>query len=172
MGILPRIIAVGAWRGPKPRLFRRIRRGGSRWIVMGKRDYAGDSGETRTEVILARSGSGPGDISEESMLITGKCGIRDRFWVGNEEVPIGDSLAHARFSEDGFSWGYGDGGPAQLAFAILLRVCGTEDAKAHFQRFRWDHVRHWSSGSDWRILVGEVKDWIREVKNDCGGYAE
>lgn len=37
-------------------------------------------------------------------------------------LPLG--LEHVRHSPDGFEWGYGGSGPAQLAFALCLDVLG------------------------------------------------
>ena len=42
-------------------------------------------------------------------------------------------------SPDGFNWGYGGSGPAQLALAILLAAGLTSrQALTHYQRFKWE----------------------------------
>lgn len=44
-------------------------------------------------------------------------------------------------SPDGFAWGYGGSGPAQLALAILLASgCSKELALAHYQDFKWEFL--------------------------------
>lgn len=61
-------------------------------------------------------------------------------------------------SPDGFNWGYGGSGPAQLALAILLDVLGDTDAAGSvYQVFKWMHVGHW--GDTWSITDREVFDW-------------
>jgi len=40
-------------------------------------------------------------------------------------------------SPDGFSWGYGGSGPAQLSLAILLECVSEDDAIAYYQNFKW-----------------------------------
>lgn len=40
-------------------------------------------------------------------------------------------------SPDGFSWGYGGSGPAQLALAILLEELPQELATRYYQAFKW-----------------------------------
>ena len=57
-------------------------------------------------------------------------------------------------SPDGFAWGYGGSGPAQLALAILADHFGDdEQALAHYQDFKWKVVAGlprdgWSLTSD------------------------
>lgn len=44
-------------------------------------------------------------------------------------------------SPDGFNWGYGGSGPAQLALAILLSAgVRRDDAVALHQQFKWDII--------------------------------
>ena len=40
-------------------------------------------------------------------------------------------------SPDGFSWGYGGSGPAQLALAVMLELTG--DSRG-YQKFKWDVI--------------------------------
>jgi len=64
-------------------------------------------------------------------------------------------------SPDGFQWGYGGSGPAQLALALLL------DATLHpptavrlHQQFKRDFVTTW--GDEWEITDGEILQWVKE----------
>jgi len=67
-----------------------------------------------------------------------------------------DLRAHA----DGFEWGYGGGGPAQLALAILSDVVGAERAVGCYQRFKFDVVARLPKG-DWELTREEVLGWYR-----------
>lgn len=46
-------------------------------------------------------------------------------------------------SPDGFNWGYGGSGPAQLALAILLEYLPHEDACNLYQDFKFSVVAGW-----------------------------
>jgi len=46
-------------------------------------------------------------------------------------------------SPDGFNWGYGGSGPAQLALAIMLEVYEKATALRKYQEFKWSEVAHW-----------------------------
>jgi hypothetical protein len=43
-------------------------------------------------------------------------------------------------SPDGFDWGYGGSGPAQLALAIALRFCRPSTAVRLYQEFKWQFI--------------------------------
>jgi hypothetical protein len=43
-------------------------------------------------------------------------------------------------SPDGFDWGYGGSGPAQLALAIALTFCRPSTAVRLYQDFKWQFV--------------------------------
>ena len=50
-------------------------------------------------------------------------------------------LVHiVRHSPDGFEWGYGGSGPADLALSILTDAVGPELAERHYQAFKWTVV--------------------------------
>lgn len=73
------------------------------------------------------------------------------------------SLRLANHSPDGFSWGYGGSGPAQLALAILYDV--TSDARLSlslYQDFKRDVVSKWDMDKGWEMTLEEVRQWIRE----------
>lgn len=46
-------------------------------------------------------------------------------------------------SPDGFNWGYGGSGPAQLALAIMLTIYPKNRALECYQTFKWDEVSKW-----------------------------
>lgn len=63
-------------------------------------------------------------------------------------------------SPDGFQWGYGGSGPAQLALAILADCLG-DDKKALgvYQRFKWGVVARLPK-ADWELSEGFVHNWL------------
>lgn len=54
--------------------------------------------------------------------------------VNGEPLPQRQDLRN--HSPDGFAWGYGGSGPAQLALAILTYEVGEELALIHYQEFK------------------------------------
>src|SRR5687767_12302156 len=53
------------------------------------------------------------------------------------------SQALRNHSPDGFNWGYGGSGPAQLALALLLAADIADDiALRLYQDFKWEYVSH------------------------------
>ncbi len=65
-------------------------------------------------------------------------------------------------SPDGFSWGYGGSGPAQLALALLLDV-GLDNALAvHLhQRFKRDMIASLDIDQGWLLTTFEIEHWVR-----------
>jgi hypothetical protein len=71
--------------------------------------------------------------------------------------PRNDVMNH---SPDGFAWGYGGSGPAQLALAILCDATG-DDAKAvrHYQDFKWERIATLKENA-WQISAADVLAWL------------
>lgn len=71
-------------------------------------------------------------------------------------------------SPDGFQFGFGGSGPAQLALALLLDVTTNPDiALTYYQQFKWDIVACW--GKEWTIFSGEILEWIKvQEKRELG----
>ncbi len=64
-------------------------------------------------------------------------------------------------SPDGFQWGYGGSGPAQLALALLLDASGDSDrALAGHQAFKRAFVAGW--GEKWEITTEEILAWLKK----------
>lgn len=62
-------------------------------------------------------------------------------------------------SPNGFEWGYGGSGPAQLALALLLDVTGdSEQAEDQYQDFKRQFVANW--GDEWEITEAQIRDWL------------
>jgi hypothetical protein len=57
-------------------------------------------------------------------------------WIGSRELLPEQSLRVRHESLDGFSWGYGGSGPAQLALALLLELTTEEMALLWYQQVK------------------------------------
>ena len=54
-------------------------------------------------------------------------------------------------SPDGFSWGYGGSGPAQLALAILLEEYDEKTALYYYQDFKWEVIANLPQSCNWSL---------------------
>lgn len=65
-------------------------------------------------------------------------------------------------SPDGFMWGYGGSGPAQLALAILLHVTDdAEKAQRFYQAFKWHFVAMLPNNGVLKIEI-DIKKWLAD----------
>lgn len=58
------------------------------------------------------------------------------------------SQKYHNHSPDGFNWGYGGSGPAQLALAIMLKLTGKPDG---YQDFKFKVIAAIPQGEDFEI---------------------
>lgn len=66
-------------------------------------------------------------------------------------------------SPDGFEWGYGGSGPAQLTLAILLDALPGNSqplAERFYQKFKADIVAKWKAPG-WSITQEHIQEWIQ-----------
>ncbi len=73
------------------------------------------------------------------ITISGNYQTRDVFINGKKLAPA-RSINLVNHSPDGFAWGYGGSGPAQLALAILLEYMSEDFARANYQKFKAEFV--------------------------------
>lgn len=63
-------------------------------------------------------------------------------------------------SPDGFGWGYGGSGAAQLALALLCDATGDDEvAQKFYQAFKFDVVAKLKRGA-WELTADYVLDWV------------
>lgn len=63
-------------------------------------------------------------------------------------------------SPDGFQWGYGGSGPAQLALAILLDVTNDEELSVWLhQAFKRNFVAGFGEG--WAMTSDGILEWVQ-----------
>lgn len=89
----------------------------------------------------------------------------DETWYGAvtvDGIPLDPrpSLKVRNHSPDGFAWGYGGSGPAQLALAVLL-ACGAPAPLAlrHYQGFKTQFLQRLDSRAAFEIEV-DVLNWL------------
>lgn len=65
-------------------------------------------------------------------------------------------------SPDGFQWGYGGSGPAQLALALVADATGDDQLTQRvYQRFKLQVVAQLAS--TWRLTAGEIADQAHQL---------
>jgi hypothetical protein len=64
-------------------------------------------------------------------------------------------------SPDGFSWGYGGSGPAQLALGLLLEETDEVTARARYMSFKFGVVAGWPMNGEFEISSEEIQAWLR-----------
>ncbi len=69
-------------------------------------------------------------------------------------------------SPDGFEWGYGGSGPAQLALAILCdALCDSDVAIQYHQAFKFEVISA-IKGNDFELTHVEVLDTFLRIKKE------
>jgi len=104
-------------------------------------------------------------ISHEPITIKGDWQSK---LVQINNVPLSSQYSQSiqNHSPDGFNWGYGGSGPAQLALAIMLHLLkdlehGERLAQVLYQRFKWDYIATWPSNNI-RITIEDIGVWFKE----------
>lgn len=64
-------------------------------------------------------------------------------------------------SPDGFNWGYGGSGPAQLALAIMLEFTDKDIASRLYQDFKFKIIADLPQGKDFELKL-DIKKWIED----------
>lgn len=80
---------------------------------------------------------------------------------------VSAALPHVeRHSPDGFAWGYGGSGPADLALSILAFVNGNgeamKDAPALYQAFKNDVVALLPTNEGFTLPVVLIRAWLNQ----------
>lgn len=72
-------------------------------------------------------------------------------------IPLGPRYDLANHSPDGFQWGYGGSGPAQLALALCAHALKDDErARRVYQRFKFRTVGGWPMGKAWSITDTDI----------------
>ena len=103
-------------------------------------------------------------------------------YIGHENIGAGGAIVTVdgkplppRFdlrnhSPDGFQWGYGGSGPAQLALAILAdhfsgQEHGDRTAELFYQKFKWSVIAKLPSGKAWTLTTEDIDRWFDERRD-------
>ena len=81
--------------------------------------------------------------------------------VDGQSLP--ERLDLANHSPDGFAWGYGGSGPAQLALAILADLKGDMFALRVYQDFKTRVIARLDRDKDWEMSSTDVDEYLDEM---------
>lgn len=90
-------------------------------------------------------------------------------WLNGNSLPLHKSLRACNHSPDGFNWGYGGSGPAQLALAVLLEFTNddVQTALECHQEFKWRFIACLpQSDFDLEVPDEEIRDFIKTILGD------
>ena len=73
-----------------------------------------------------------------------------------------------RHSPDGFQWGYGGSGPADLALSVLADLIGLKRAERLYQDFKWKFIA--PVRGDLELREDEILAWVEAAEK--AGRAE
>ena len=80
-----------------------------------------------------------------------------------ELLPLQLSLKIADHSPDGFNWGFGGSGAAQLSLALLLNATSDPDISLkYYTYFEWDLVVKFEK--KWTLLRSDILAWLEKEK--------
>ena len=91
-------------------------------------------------------------------VIEGHWSTGEVYLAGGRLNP-GESLAVVPHSPDGFGWGDGGSGAAQLALAILLRATDHDTALAQYEAFKRKVIATLPRG-DFALRLASVHEWL------------
>lgn len=95
----------------------------------------------------------------------GMRGTGGEVWVdkGSFALTPDKSFRYRNHSPDGFEWGYGGSGPAQLALAILLEETGPDEACSYYQTFKFQIVAAFPK-QGWELSSQQVQNWLEKQR--------
>lgn len=89
-----------------------------------------------------------------------------RNWLPLSPEPSQKLINH---SPDGFNWGYGGSGPAQLALGLLLDVTHNPSlAMNHHQCFKSEVIAGLNIDLGWTLTSTAIKHWVDNHGNPLG----
>lgn len=99
------------------------------------------------------------DNLPEAVRIDGEADTRNVYCDGDYLSPTRSQKVR-NHSPDGFNWGYGGSGPAQLALAILLKYLPENEAVKRYQAFKWKFVGTWPQAQDFEVTIN-LREFVR-----------
>jgi len=84
------------------------------------------------------------------------------------EVKLPLRLDLRSHSPDGFEWGYGGSGPAQLALAILAHEYDDHTAEYFYQDFKWEVISQLPK-DEWALSSEQIAAAMLEISRELAG---
>lgn len=87
-------------------------------------------------------------------ILKGRIDTRE-VWLNDKPLNPERSLKIRNHSPDGFMWGYGGSGPAQLALAVCLELFSDRVAQRVYQDFKWLYIAKIPQ-ADFQVDLGSI----------------
>lgn len=85
-----------------------------------------------------------------------------RVEANGQRSPLDPRYDLRNHSPDGFEWGYGGSGPAQLALALVADATGDDElARKVYQKFKFEIVA--GLGDMWILEAGNIADFAKSL---------
>jgi len=88
-------------------------------------------------------------------------------WLDCKMLNPAESQKVRNHSPDGFNWGYGGSGPAQLALAVMLEVYEQKHAISVYQDFKWNHIAKLPK-RDFHVFI-DITEFENKLADQKGG---
>lgn len=88
-------------------------------------------------------------------------------FIDSVNIPPAKSFVLRYHSPDGYNWGYGGSGSAQLALAILVELTDNVTAQRLYQDFKWEFIANLEQGKDAFIRVEKIREWLSKKECQC-----
>lgn len=110
------------------------------------------------------AGGAPGKIYRSYSEDHGSAMGPEAVFVEDEDGQVAKLKHQVRHSPDGFSWGYGGSGPADLARSILTDHLGYIPPPAVYQEFKRHYVARWEQGRPWRLSSNAIEAFLEQAQ--------
>lgn len=89
-------------------------------------------------------------------------GATGNVFINEVKLDPAASQAIINHSPDGFAWGYGGSGPAQLSLALLLALTTKKFAQAHYYELLADKIAPLEVGESFKMNTATIRAWARD----------
>lgn len=82
---------------------------------------------------------------------------------GKPTRPLAPRWDLRNHSPDGFNWGYGGSGPAQLALALAADLLSDDEALAVYQQLKWQLIAGLVA-SEWTLTEDQIRQFLSQLQ--------
>ncbi len=118
--------------------------------------------EADVEILPPIAGGAPVRVYRGYSEDSGSAMGPEAVFVEDDDGRVAKLKHEVHHSPDGFSWGYGGSGPADLARSLLADHLAYIPSPAIYQAFKWEYVARWESGRPWQITAEQIETLLAQ----------